>query len=544
MGGLAVKSVVPETRQAVLYLRVSTEEQVENYSLETQAEICKREADRRGLEIAQVFREEGRSAKTMKDRPALIQLLEFCRRHKREVNSVIVYRLDRISRQTADYLAIRKKLADYEITIISATEPTGDTPTEKFVETLLAGFAQMDNDVRSERTKNGLRARFLAGLHNATAPMGYRAQNGYVVKDPETFENIRAAWELMATGTKSLGEIIQFLNEAGVRNRRKDYGERTLRKQTVSKMFRNKFYAGKVVSRKHGLEAQGQHVPMITEELFYKVQAILDGRLTASPDLSHRVQDKEDFPLRRVIKCSICLEPFTGAWSKGRLRRYGYYFCHKRCYMGKSVPVDLAEEHLAKLLTSISLKSETIDLIMDRIRKRYQERLAPILRLRDQADAEIKRLKELRQALITKNLTGVYSDDVYKEQNAMLEDQLKTVYEAKNETTLEKYKLEDISAFMHAKFEDWNKTYQKASLEQKKILLCSTFPEGMMWQYPGLSNTKISPFYRAFLDVEQGDKFSGARERSRTSTPCGTCPSDKRVYHSTTRAGGNRTTIA
>src|SRR5258707_52373 len=124
-----------------------------------------------------VFREEGRSAKTIKDRPALIQLLEYCRRHKRGVDAIIVYRLDRISRQTADYLAIRKKMADCEITIISATEPTGDTPTEKFVETLLAGFAQMDNDVRSERTKNGLRARFLAGLHNATAPMGYKAQN-------------------------------------------------------------------------------------------------------------------------------------------------------------------------------------------------------------------------------------------------------------------------------------------------------------------------------------------------------------------------------
>ena len=171
-------------KQAVIYLRVSTEEQVENYSLDTQADICQREAERRNMVVTRVFREEGRSAKTIRDRPALLEMLAYCRRHKREVDAVMVYRLDRISRQTADYLAIRRKLTECEVTLLSATEPTGNTPTEKFVETMLAGFAQMDNDVRSERTRNGLRARFLAGLHNATAPIGYKAQGGFVIKDP------------------------------------------------------------------------------------------------------------------------------------------------------------------------------------------------------------------------------------------------------------------------------------------------------------------------------------------------------------------------
>lgn len=72
--------------------------------------------------------------------------------------------MDRISRQTVDYLAIRKKLHDNGIALISANEPTGDSPTDKLLETIMASFAQHDNDVRSERTKNGLRARFLSGL--------------------------------------------------------------------------------------------------------------------------------------------------------------------------------------------------------------------------------------------------------------------------------------------------------------------------------------------------------------------------------------------
>lgn len=93
--------------KALIYLRVSTEEQVENYSLETQEDICVKEAQRRGLEVVQIFREEGKSAKTIKGRPTLLEMLEYCRKNRRTIDAIIIYRLDRMARQTADYLAIR-----------------------------------------------------------------------------------------------------------------------------------------------------------------------------------------------------------------------------------------------------------------------------------------------------------------------------------------------------------------------------------------------------------------------------------------------------
>ncbi len=218
-----------EKQQAVIYLRVSTEEQVDNYSLDTQANICRREAERRGLSVGEIFREEGRSAKTIVDRPALIDMLSYCRKNRRQISAVIVYRLDRISRQTADYLAIRKKLFELDITLISATEPTGDTPTEKFIETMLAGFAQMDNDVRGERARNGMKARFMNGLPNGNVPLGYVCENGYVAKDTESFAAVKAAWELMATGTKSLREMAVVLNDQGIRDQQKGRKETMLR---------------------------------------------------------------------------------------------------------------------------------------------------------------------------------------------------------------------------------------------------------------------------------------------------------------------------
>lgn len=170
-------------KRAIIYLRVSTEEQVDNFSLDTQERICKQEAERRNMEIVQVFREEGRSAKNIAGRPMLVELLEYCRKNKNNIDALIIYRLDRLSRSTTDYLAIRKKLAECKIALISSSEPTGESPTERFIETMLASFAQMDNDVKSERSRNGLRARFLAGLPSGVPPFGYKNENGYAVKD-------------------------------------------------------------------------------------------------------------------------------------------------------------------------------------------------------------------------------------------------------------------------------------------------------------------------------------------------------------------------
>jgi site-specific DNA recombinase len=86
-------------------------------------------------------------------------------------------------------------------------------------------------------------------------------------------------------------------------------------------------------------EVQGQHPPMITEETFYRVQAILDGRNFNSPVvLAKRTRNNPDFPLRRIVRCGRCGQSFTGAWGKGKCSTYGYYFCIKRCGAKSNVP--------------------------------------------------------------------------------------------------------------------------------------------------------------------------------------------------------------
>lgn len=500
-----------KSNKAVIYLRVSTEEQVDNYSLDTQEEICRKEAERRGLEVVKVFREEGKSAKTIKGRPGLIEMLEYCRKNKKDIGAIIVYRLDRLSRQTADYLAIRKKLAEAEIALVSASEPTGNSPTEKFIETMLAGFAQMDNDVRSERTTNGMRARFLAGLPAGSVPLGYVTQNGYAVKDPEKFTLMNEAWELMATGTKSLQTMADHLNAKGLREQRHGGKEHMLRQQTLARIFRNRFYCGKVTSKRYGEEVQGQHPQMITEELFYKVQAIIDGRnRNVGPTLGRRNPDNPQFPLRRLVKCDRCGRSFTAAWSKGKLKKYAYYFCQGRCGEGTSIPAETIYELAMKKLQSMSLLPQTIELFNAYLRRTYYQRVSSLQKRREEADEALKKLYTLRQALVEKNLNGVYADDVFKEQNKILEEKIKIVQITKSDSVVEKYNLKAIIEFISSKFPDLAKTFDEGELEEKRVLLCSIFPSGMVWSYPGYSNTKNSPFYQAIFAIQNDqDAFGG-----------------------------------
>jgi len=76
-------------KKALIYIRVSSEEQVQNYSLGTQEEICRREAKFKGYEVVEVFREEGRSAKTILGRPELLRLLGYCRRTRRKLEQLL-----------------------------------------------------------------------------------------------------------------------------------------------------------------------------------------------------------------------------------------------------------------------------------------------------------------------------------------------------------------------------------------------------------------------------------------------------------------------
>ena len=144
-----------QNKKAIIYCRVSTKEQVEGTSLDAQDSICRKYAERSGFEILKLFREEGESAKTA-DRTQLLKMMDFALKNYKEINSLIIYKVDRLARNAADYADIKRYFSKLNIRVYSATENIDNTPWGRFAETMLAGWSQFDNEVRAERSRNGM----------------------------------------------------------------------------------------------------------------------------------------------------------------------------------------------------------------------------------------------------------------------------------------------------------------------------------------------------------------------------------------------------
>jgi site-specific DNA recombinase len=140
------------SKRAVIYCRVSTKEQVEEgNSLSTQEKICREYSLKHGYDIAEVFVEQGESAKTQ-NRPELRRMMAYCASKKNNISVAIAYKIDRISRNTDDYSQIRIVLKKYGVEIKSTSENFENNPAGRFMENMLANVAQFDNDVRTERS--------------------------------------------------------------------------------------------------------------------------------------------------------------------------------------------------------------------------------------------------------------------------------------------------------------------------------------------------------------------------------------------------------
>ena len=112
-------------KTAIIYTRVSSTDQVSGTSLETQERDIRAYCARNEYEVAAHFQDAGESAKTA-DRPGLIQALENAR--KRRANAFIVWKLDRLSRDTQDGLHIRGSLAKHGCELVSISEPLSNDP--------------------------------------------------------------------------------------------------------------------------------------------------------------------------------------------------------------------------------------------------------------------------------------------------------------------------------------------------------------------------------------------------------------------------------
>ena len=169
--------------------------------------------------------------------------------------SVVVFNLTRFAREKYDHFALRAHLKSLGISLRSATEPIDDTSTGKLMEGVLAAFAQFDNDVRSDRTRAGMRAALELGRWAFLAPLGYmnaRAMGKSMILDPERAPLVRRAFQDFATGRFTKQEVRTNITALGLKTRRCQ----PVPSQTFDALLRNHIYIGRVDVRLRHLDAR------------------------------------------------------------------------------------------------------------------------------------------------------------------------------------------------------------------------------------------------------------------------------------------------
>ena len=209
-----------EIKKACVYTRVSTQEQAnEGYSIEEQERMCKAAIESKGWRYVGTFSDPGISGRTM-NRPGLQDM--FSEINKGNVEAVVIYKLDRLSRKQRDTMTIIEDIfLKNDIALVSLNETLDtSTPWGRAMIGILSSFNQMESENIQVRTAMGREAKANSGGYaGGKPPIGYKAENGNLVIVPEEAEIVRLVFQLRKDGGTYMG-IADELNRRGYRTKK------------------------------------------------------------------------------------------------------------------------------------------------------------------------------------------------------------------------------------------------------------------------------------------------------------------------------------
>lgn len=489
--------------KAVIYTRVSTEEQVTNYSLEFQDDLCRKYAKDHKLQVVKIFREEGASAKTINGRPVLLELLKYCQNKKNKISTLLIYKYDRLSRNTEDGLGLLSILGKLGIDVISITEPSQNSAMGKAMRSIMLVMAQLDNDTKSERTTNGMKAAFKAGRWPWKAPIGYKhvvIENKKKLILIEGFKKILPSFfDEAATGLYSRSDLAEMLNKKGY----SDLWGSPANEKTVDKILKKKFYFGVMEAKKWDEERVGVH-EIVTDEVTWlrAYSVVYKGRLTFKSN-SYAVE----FPLRRFALCGGCLKPLTASYSRGNGGKYAYYHCHhKSC----SKPVRIRKEKFEKefldyigRFTLSELQRKLLEgVLREKLTKKVREQKREIKRLSLKLaglDSErLSVLKSIEKSLVNEEEAKRLLDDI-RTREAVAKVEL-------SENRIDYAEADTIVSFISHFASNVSSLWERLDFVRKCKFQEIVFPSGVIFKDGTFRTTKISPSFELIQSFAESEE--------------------------------------
>jgi len=361
-----------------LYARKSSEsDERQAMSIDSQIKEMSALAVKEQLQIVDI-KQESHSAKISGARPLFVEMLSDLNNDK--YNAILTWAPDRLSRNAGDLgslvdLIDQKKL----LRIRTISQSFSDNPAEKFLLMILCSQAKLENDNRGLNVKRGIRTKCEMGWRPCPAPLGYinysHAGTKKVMVDKEIAPKVKELFELVAEAGYSGRDLKRMIDREGVFKR---HTGRQVPLSMIYRILKSSFYYGRFeYPEGSGNWYTGAHEPLITKELFDKVQKKL--QVPIRPKWGEKY-----FLFKDLFKCAYCgasivAEEKFKIQNNGNKHRYIYYHCSKKLdstcpeqYVTESILRDelvnyvifAEKKHLGTLVLNSEIKKN-----MERFRK-------------------------------------------------------------------------------------------------------------------------------------------------------------------------------
>ena len=299
----------------VLYARFSSENQTEN-SIDGQLRECEIYCERNGMTVVKTYIDRALSAKSDR-RPDFQNLIRDS--EKRLFEAVVVWKLDRFSRNRYDSAYYKRILRRNGVKVLSATEPISDDATGILLESMLEGYAEFFSAELSEKVKRGMTENALKCKYNGGGlAIGYHIDSDkHFQIDEATAPIIREAFRRYADGG-TVVEVTNWLVARGLKGAR----GKPFSKNNVTNMLKNRIYIGEY---RHGEHIIPGGVPTIIDEaLFNRVQE----RFAKNKRMPTHFKAEDEYVLTGKLFCGKCGSMLIGESGKSRAGNiHRYYKC-------------------------------------------------------------------------------------------------------------------------------------------------------------------------------------------------------------------------
>lgn len=417
-------------KRAVIYVRYSSENQRDGYSIEYQLDECKKYLKANSYELIEVYIDEAVSGKSTAKRNAFFELLSDAKKNK--FDAVLVYKYSRFARNLMEARLYHHQLEKAGVKLVSVMEQIDDsTPEGRMMRNIIMTMDEYYSDNLSTFVQSSMHTAAKSGKYlGGIPPFGFSIdENGDFIENKQEADIIRRLFNLRASGVSN-ADILRMFKAEGITSR----NDKPFTQQLLNKIFRADKYIGTYRYEVKGYDPIiiEDAMPLIVDkEVFNQVQAIVNNNMHKNPKPRTR---KNVYPLTGKIYCGCCGEPFTGnvkGGGKMKDKRIFYYTCRGQdklqiCKNG-SISKEILEDYVFSQIKELILAEGHVDSIANQVMEvlessNIDENLEDdILKLKK----KIKELERKEEELLDLLLEGQISKDLLNKKADQIREELK-----------------------------------------------------------------------------------------------------------------------